>query len=84
MLTLFRLFSRLSRRGRREERARKWDAAADRMARRANVYGQVVESSARMGVSTLSTDHFRTRLEECRLAEDAARKMATKIRSGEL
>lgn len=83
MITLSRLFARLTPRGRREARAQRWDAIADRAAARHNLYSLATSSSGLMAVPLHTEQHFRQRLQETKLAERNARERAAAIRRGE-
>lgn len=83
MTTLSRLFARLTTRGRREAKARRWDQMADRAAAQKTLYAQAIAAGALMGVPSNTDSHFRQRFEQTKAAEKVARDRAAAIRRGE-
>ena len=83
MLILSSLFARLTRRGRREAKARRWDQLADRAAAQKKLYAGFIAASSIMGVKRVADEHFRLRFKEASGAEKTARERAAAIRRGE-
>lgn len=83
MLTLSSLFARLTRRGRREAKARRWDQLADRAAAQKKLYAQAIAASSIMGVKRMTDEHFRLRFKQTSEVEKTARERAAAIRRGD-
>lgn len=83
MITLSRLFSRFTARGRREKKAQRWDRIADRAGAQRKLYAQAVATGTLTGAPPYACKHFRDRLKESVQAEQNARQRAAAIRRGE-
>jgi hypothetical protein len=82
VLTLSSLFARLTRNGRREARARKWDAIADRQAARRRVFAAAIAACTLTGESKPRMRELYNEAKAAEKAETYARIKAATIRKG--
>lgn len=82
MLTLSRVFRRLTVAGRREASAAKWDRTADRMAKRKHEASQLCQFAIAWDASQELIDDLYMDVQQFEQAEHNARTVAAEIRAG--